>query len=195
MSANKAAVKTANTAANIVNGLDLDALHAVADAIALDPKKAQARFQVSTEWQGQTRSLATISGFDLAGERVQRRFAIAADEPSELLGTNTAPNPQELLLAALNACMSVGYVAGAATRGITLTALRIESEAALDLRGFLGYPEVPAGAPEIRLKVTIAGNGSADAFREIHAQVQKTSPNLFHLTQPIKVAADLAILA
>ncbi|MGC7358423.1 OsmC family protein, partial [Mycobacteroides abscessus subsp. massiliense] len=61
-----------------------------------------------------------------------------ADEPPELLGGNTAPNPQELLMAALNACMSVGYAAVAATMGVTVRSLEIETTGELDLRGFLG---------------------------------------------------------
>ena len=52
-----------------------------------------------------------------------------ADEPEEILGSNEAPNPQELLMAALNARMTVGYVAGAAKRGISLTRLEIETRA------------------------------------------------------------------
>ena len=39
---------------------------------------------------------------------------------NELLGQNSAPNPQELLMTALNACITVGYVAGAAVKGVTL---------------------------------------------------------------------------
>lgn len=179
--------------ANIVNGLDIDALMATRAAVDADPALGQVRFQVATEWLGQTRSRSTVSGYDLGGARVARNFTIAADEPSELLGSDTAPNPQELLLAALNACMSVGYVAGAAARGITLQHLRIESEAALDLRGFLGYPGIPAGSPGIRVRVSIAGTGSPAEFRDIHAEVQKTSPNLFHLTQPLAVTAELTI--
>jgi hypothetical protein len=41
------------------------------------------------------------------GRELPREFSIAADEPPELLGANTAPNPQ-LLIAAFNACIMVG---------------------------------------------------------------------------------------
>ena len=81
-----------------------------------------------------------------------RNFTIVADEPMELLGTNTAPNPQELLMAAVNACMMVGYVCQAAIRGITLDDCRIETEGELDLRGFLGLDESgPARLPADQL--------------------------------------------
>ena len=41
-------------------------------------------------------------------------------------------------MAALNACLSVGYAASAAAMGIQLEKLEIETEGQLDLRGFLG---------------------------------------------------------
>ena len=37
-------------------------------------------------------------------------------------------------MAAVNACMTVGYVAGAALKGITLTKLEIRTKGTLDLR-------------------------------------------------------------
>jgi len=66
--------------------------------------------------------------------RVPRRFSIDIDEPCELGGSNRFANPQEHLLAALNACMTVGYVAQCAVRGITLESLEIETDGEIDLR-------------------------------------------------------------
>jgi uncharacterized OsmC-like protein len=57
-------------------------------------------------------------------ERGERRL----NEPCELGGTNRSANPQEHLLAALNACMIVGYAAQCAVRGITLESLTIETD-------------------------------------------------------------------
>jgi len=51
---------------------------------------------------------------------VPRRFAIDIDEPFELGGGNAYANPQKYLLAALNACIIVGYAALCALQGITL---------------------------------------------------------------------------
>ena len=123
---------------NIVNDLDLDALGAVVAAVTEDPANARAAFGVVTRWMGQTRTESRPTDIMLGAETIKRSFTIAADEPEQLLGSNEAPNPQELLLSALNACMTVGYVAGAAVRGITLTRLEIETRGELDLRGFLG---------------------------------------------------------
>ncbi len=38
-----------------------------------------------------------------------REFKVIVDEPLELKGTNTAPNPVELLLTALGGCVALTY--------------------------------------------------------------------------------------
>jgi uncharacterized OsmC-like protein len=180
---------------NVVNDLDLDALGEVVSAIQADPAQALTRFTVSTKWQGQTRSTTKVKGFELGGQRIAREFTIQADEPHELLGTNQAPNPQELLMAAVNACMTVGYVAGASLNGITLEQLEIETTGELDLRGFLGLDDaVPPGYEAIDYVVTIAGNGTPEQFEEIHRTVMATSPNYFNLARPIRMNGSLRLV-
>ena len=177
-----------------VNGLDLQALGEVVEAIQSDASKAIVGFDVVTRWKGQTRSETTVTGFTLAGERVERSHTITADEPYELLGADSAPNPQELLMAAFNACITVGYVAGAALRGITLDSLEIRTKGELDLRGFLGLSDnVAPGYQNVDYEVRIKGDGSAVDFEEIHQTVMKTSPNYFNMSRPIKMNGTLSV--
>ena len=177
-----------------VNGLDVDALANVIRAIEQDPAKGQVEFRVRSEWKGQTRSRAVVESYTIGGQEVHRSFAIDADEPFELLGRNTAPNPQELLMTALNACITVGYVAGASMRGITLEKVEIETSGALDLRGFLGIdPAVRPGYETIRYVVRIKGDGTPAQFREIHDMVAKTSPNYFNIARPVNIDARLVV--
>jgi uncharacterized OsmC-like protein len=183
-----------DTVKSRVNGLDLNALGEVVDAIEKDAAQAKVSFDVTTRWTGQTRSETTVDGFTLAGERIHRSHKIVADEPNELLGSDGAPNPQELLMAAVNACMTVGYVAGAATKGITLNALEIRTSGNLDLRGFLGLDDkVPAGYEALNYEVLIKGNGTPEQFEEIHQTVMKTSPNYFNLNRPIRLNGKLKV--
>ena len=185
---------TAQTKQGRVNGLDMDALAEVMRDIARDPAKGQVEFRVRSEWKGQTRSRSSVTSYTIGGQEVHRAFTIDADEPFELLGRNTAPNPQELLMTALNACITVGYVAGAAARGITLDKVEIETSGALDLRGFLGIDaSVPPGYETIRYVVRIKGDGTPAQFQEIHETVMKTSPNYFNITRPIRVDARLMV--
>lgn len=177
-----------------VNGLDLDALAQAMRDIEHDPAKGIVGFHVRTAWAGRTRSETEVSGYTLGGQAIARRFTIRVDEPVELLGEDTAPNPQEMLMTALNTCMLVGYVAGAAVRGITLRSLEIETTGELDLRGFLGIePTVKPGYDALRTVVRIKGDGTPEQFREIHEAVIKTSPNYFNVTRPVPVDAELVV--
>jgi uncharacterized OsmC-like protein len=180
--------------AQTTNGLDLNALGRVVEAIQKDDRKAKVAFAVTTKWTGQTRSETLVEGFTIAGDRVARSHKIIADEPVELLGNDEAPNPQELLMAAFNACITVGYVAGASIRGITLKSLEIRTRGELDLRGFLGLSDdVPPGYEEIDYEVRIDGDGSSEQFEAIHQNVLKTSPNYFNISRPIRVNATLKL--
>lgn len=185
---------TATKAGSRVNGLDMDALAGVMREIAQDPAKGLVDFRVRSDWQGQTRSRATVDSYTIGGQRVNRRFTIDVDEPLELLGENTAPNPQEMLMTALNACIMVGYVAGAAAKGITLEKVQIETSGQLDLRGFLGMDAtVPPGYESIRYTVRMRGNGTPEQYQEIHETVMKTSPNYFNISRPIRIDARLEV--
>lgn len=177
-----------------VNGIDLVALGEVVEAVEKDPGLAKAGFEVTTRWAGQTRSESTVEGFTLGGQRYERQHRILADEPCELLGTDSAPNPQELLMAAVNACMMVGYVAGAATKGIRLDLVEIRTRGTLDLRGFLGLrDDVAPGYEAIDYDVRIKGDGTPEEFEEIHQTVMKTSPNYFNISRPIRMSGTLHV--
>jgi uncharacterized OsmC-like protein len=178
----------------IVNGINVDDLFALIDGVKQDAAKSKTNWRVTTTWQGQTRSRAQVEGFGIGGEQVPRRFSIDIDEPCELGGTNQFANPQEHLLAALNACITVGYVAQCAVRGITLESLEIETDGEIDLRGFLGIdPAVPAGYETLRYVVRIKGSGTKEQFAEIHEAVMSTSPNFYSVSRPVALKPTLVI--
>src|SRR5215475_2039452 len=182
------------TKPNIVNGINIDDLMALRAGVEQDAAKGKTNWRVTTTWQGQTQSRAEVSGFEIGGEEVPRRFSFDIDEPYELGGSNAFPNPQEYLLAALNACMTVGYVAQCAIRGITLTQLAIETEGEIDLRGFLGIdPTVPPGYKSLSYTVRIKGDGTPEQFAEIHAAVLATSPNVYNVAHAVALQPTLVV--
>jgi uncharacterized OsmC-like protein len=186
--------KTKAVEPKIVNGINVDDLHALITAVRQDVAKSKTHWQVTSTWQGQTRSRTLIEGFTIGDEFVRRPFAIDIDEPLELGGSNRFANPQEHLLAALNACMTVGYVAQCAVRGITLDKLEIETEGDIDLRGFLGIdPAVPPGYEMLRYVVRIKGSGSREQFAESHQAVMATSPNFYNVSRPVDLEPTLVV--
>jgi uncharacterized OsmC-like protein len=182
------------TEPTVVNGINVDDLYALIEGVRRDPAKGKTNWHVTTTWQGQTRSRAEIESYDIGGETVPRRFSIDMDEPRELGGSNSFANPQDHLIAALNGCMMVGYVAQCAVRGIVLESLAIETDGEIDLRGFLGIdPAVPPGYENLNYTVRIKGNGTGEQFAEIHQAVMATSPNFYSMSQPVALIPALVV--
>lgn len=180
---------------NIVNGINVDHLQQFVQDVSKDASKGTIRYNVNTKWEGQTRTVATVNHYELGGERHVRAFEIVADEPVELLGRNTAPNPQELLMAGLNACMSVGYVAHAAVMGITIHSLEIETGGQLDLRGFLGLDDtVNPGFDEVEYVVRLRTDASPERVQELHELATRTSVNRANFSKAIRMVHKLEVL-
>jgi uncharacterized OsmC-like protein len=178
----------------VVNGINLDDLFALIEGVKRDAGRGKTNWRVTTTWQGQARSRAQVEAFEIGGERVPRRFSIDIDEPSELGGTNQFANPQEHLLAALNACMIVGYAAQCAVHGITLESLEIQTDGEIDLRGFLGIDSaVPQGYESLSYVVRIKGSGTKEEFAKIHEAVMATSPNFYNVSRPIALKPTLVV--
>jgi len=182
------------TKPEIVNGINVDDLKALVEGVAANPANGATSWRVATSWQGQTHSRSQVDGFDMAGEHVSRPFTIDIDEPCELGGANRHANPQEHLIAALNACMTVGYVAQCAIRGIELENLEIETTGDIDLRGFLGLDDsVARGYESLSYTVRIKGDATPEQFEEVHAAVMATSPNFYNIANPIALKPDLVV--
>lgn len=178
----------------VVNGINVDDLFTLIDGVKRESAKGKTSWHVTTTWQGQARSRAEVESFEIGGEKVPRRFSIDIDEPRELGGSNSFANPQEHLIAALNACMTVGYVAQCAVRGITLESLAIETDGEIDLRGFLGIdPAVPPGYENLSYTVRIKGSGTKEQFADIHEAVMATSPKFYNMSRPVALKPALVV--
>jgi len=185
---------TNTTPANVVNGINVDDLKALVAQVEQNPANGKTSWHVATTWQGQTHSRSEVTGFGMGVDEVARRFTFDIDEPAELGGGNAFANPQEHLLAALNACMTVGYVAQCAVRGITIDSLQIETEGEIDLRGFLGLdPAVAPGYEGLRYTVRIKGDATEAQFAEVHEAVMATSPNFYNLSRAVRLNPTLVV--
>ena len=178
------------------NGIDLEALQGAIDAITENPAAGMTRWAVRSEWKGGTRTDHNVDGYEIGGERVERPFTLKVDEPLELCGTNEYANPQEHLLAAVNACMMVGYSAVAALMGIELESLQVELKGDIDLRGFLAIDESVANGYEgLEQTVRISAPGaSAEELAKLHETVLATSPNFFNITKAVPTNSRLEVV-
>jgi uncharacterized OsmC-like protein len=177
-----------------INGIDTAALRRAVNTITEDPAHGMTHWEVTTYWRGGTRSDTRVNSCRIGKETIAKDFTLKVDEPLALCGTNQFANPQEYLLAALNACMIVGYAASCAHEGIQLKELRIETEGDIDLRGFLGIdPTVKPGYDQLHYTVHIKGDASPEQFEKIHRIVMATSPNYFNLGTAVPLRSRLLV--
>ncbi|WP_051331037.1 OsmC family protein [Aneurinibacillus terranovensis] len=120
---------------------------------------------------------------------------VIIDEPCHLFGTNSTPNPSEHVLAALGACLAVGYMANATAIGIPLEELRLELEGDIDISPVWGVADTPedrvAGFTEIRVKAFVKGNLTPEQEKHIQEKVLKWSPVANTIRNNVNLVAEL----
>ncbi len=132
------------------------------------PAEAAATFAVATRQLAGLRSEATI-----------RDFRVTLDEPPALGGTDSGPNPVELVLAALGACQEITYRLYAETLGIPLNHVSVKVEGRLDLRGLFAVDEgVRPGFRDIRAVVEIDSPAGAEEIERLRLAVDSHCPVL-----------------
>jgi len=176
-----------------LNGLPLDPLLEIPAALREAPETGLLTFETNTAWLGGFRSRTQVEGYEAGGQRIERRHQIDADEPLEVLGSDTAPNPQELLFSAIGSCLTAVYAGQASLLGITLRSVRVSLRGTLDMRGVLLVAEVPPGYPEVQCRVFVDADATPEQIQELHARALAASPNLYHLTQAIPTRTQLVL--
>ena len=166
--------------------IDCMGLTGLVDKNKANPAGGKVTLRATTVTEGQMRNLTYIR--DLA--------PVVIDEPPHLLGENTAPNPSEAVLAALGACLAVGYMANASHHGITLSEIKIEMEGDIDVSAVWGLGDVPddkvAGFTALRVKAYLKGDASREQLDDIVQNANKWSPGASTLRNNVQVTATLA---
>ena len=170
------------TVTTTLNDVDIASVASLAAKIQEQPEVGDTKWAAEVKWDGGFRSKASIRDF----------AAARSDEPNQLGGTNTGPNPVEQVLGALGNCLAVGYAANATAAGITINDLTINVEGDLDLHTFLGLKEGNAGFSGISVKVKLDSDASPEALQALHEKVKQTSPVGHTLNRAVPVDIELA---
>jgi len=108
---------------------------------------------------------------------IRDKFVLHQDEPVELGGTNTAPNPVEVTLAALGGCQEITWKAFGQATGVPLEKVSVEVHGDLDLRGFFVVSkEARAGFHTIRGTVTVTSSASKERLERLKEVVDSHCP-------------------
>ena len=87
----------------ILNGVDVDVVKGVINAVSEKPDLGKSKFRAKNEWIDGGHNRTTVTGFYSAGQEIShtQKFVLEADEPPILAGRDQAANPVEHLLNAL----------------------------------------------------------------------------------------------
>ncbi len=186
----------AKSTERVRNGVDTQQLFGTLDLVKQQPELAQFQFRATNRWIGGAHNRTTIKDFYGAGQVDTSRsepFVLDAGEPAVLVGTDTGPNPAELLLHALAACVTTSLVYVAAARGVRLTEVESTLEGDIDLNGALGTETVHHrnGFERIRMTFRVRGDAPPDKLREIVARGHGRSAVFDCVTQGVPVTVDV----
>ena len=186
-------MNTAEQINHIVNGVDTDGVMNLATKISQDEDYGKFQFRASNQWVNGARSRSTIRGFFAGGtENTERKEAlyVDADQPVFLGGQNTAPNPVEHLLHALDSCLTETLVYHAAVQGIHLEAVNTSAEGDMNARGFFGISEnVEKGYRQIRVNMQVKSDEDVDTlttlamYSPVYEVISRSVPVEFTLTK------------
>ncbi|WP_419677951.1 OsmC family protein [Aliarcobacter lanthieri] len=112
------------------------------------------------------------------------------DEPTVLLGDDTAPNPSEAVLAALGSCIAVGIQANLVNRGINFTKIEVKLEGDIDISAVWGTGELSdktIGFTNIRVFVDLESDLDEKQRDELIEHVLNYSPVTGTLRNPVEV--------
>jgi len=123
---------------------------------------------------------------------IRNLSAHIVDEPPQLLGDDTAPNPTEALLAALGSCVAVGLQANAVGRGWTVRGIEVELEGDINITSVWGTGDLapkPLGLTAVRIKAHVDIDGASQGeLDELVAHAAKWSPVLNTVRNPVAIS-------
>lgn len=179
------------------NGVDTDQLFATLDLLKEQPELGTFTFRASNRWVQGSHNRSTIRDFYAAGGEDTSRtepFTLDAGEPGILLGADDGPNPAEILLHALAACLTTSIVYVAAARKVSLTSVESQLTGTMDVRGALGVDAGPRnGFDRITVVFRVSGDAPVEKLREVVARARDRSAVYDMVTNGVPVALEVAV--
>lgn len=167
--------------------------------MSIEIKNALAQLIATIEKQPQVANsvfrASSFSEADSFAVRSQiRGFTTTIDEPLELGGTDTGPNPVEMLLAALGGCQEIVYRAYAAVMGLKIEKIEVHAKGYLDLRGLLNLADVPSGFSQVSFTTKIISDEPEEKLKQLAEMVEKHCPVMDTLMREIAVSGKVEVL-
>jgi uncharacterized OsmC-like protein len=184
---------TATTAPVVRNGVPVTKLFGTIGRLTDEPDLAAFRFTAHNEWVDGTASRSTIHEWHGVGaDHVHAdEFSFAADHPT--LGLGHGPTPQEYVLHALAACLTLGIATIASARGIALRRVAATVTGDIDVRGVLGIDaDVRNGFSHIEVAYDVDADASPEEVAALVEASRRRSAVYDMLTGTTPVTVEVA---
>jgi putative redox protein len=122
-----------------------------------------------------------------------RDHLVKSDYGEAAGGTNKAPNPIELLLAAFGACIEAAFYEFAVHEGFTINSISAEVEGTLDLRGLFMIDDVPAGFRDLKYTLKIESPDDEAGVRDLAERVVAHCPVVDSLSKPTRISGEIRV--
>ncbi len=130
---------------------------------------------------------------NLYTESTVRDHVVRSDYGEAAGGDNQAPNPIELLLAAIASCIEASFYEFAVHEGFTITKLAVDVEGTLDLRGLFMLDNVASGFKDLRYTMNIETPDDEAKIREFAQKVIDHCPVVDSLIKPTAVSGQITV--
>jgi len=176
----------------MLNNINIAGLSEFANEVKDNNIESRATYGVTLNWESGTKTTVTTKNMIVGEHKLVRDFNFTIDEPTQLLGVNSAPNPAEYMLGGLAGCMAVTFMAGATAMNIEIDQLQLEIDGELDLKGFLGLNDTNVGFPELKFIFNVKGNGTQEQYNTLIKRVSKHSPNFNTIQNEVRMIGKIA---
>jgi uncharacterized OsmC-like protein len=176
------------------NGVNVEALLGVREALPGTPEMAQFQWRSTVSWVNGTHSRSDVETFYGFGEeqRHHTTFSYDIDHPLQFASEDKGVTPVEVVLVALGSCLTAGVAAVAQQRSIQLRSVRATLTAEMDLHGILGAdPDIRNGFSGVTVAYQIDADATAEEIRALVAQSQKRSAVYDIITNPTNVTVEV----
>ncbi len=130
---------------------------------------------------------------NLSTETQVREHLVKSDYAEAAGGDNQAPNPIELLLSAFAACIEAAYYEFALHEGLSITALSVDVQGTLDLRGLFMIDDVSAGFKDMKFVFHIESPDDESRVRALAEKVINHCPVVDSLKNPTPVSGEIIV--
>jgi len=120
-------------------------------------------------------------------------WRLVSDQPQNMGGENTGPDPGVFGRAALASCLAQAYAYWGATLGVPLTKVEVEVHSDYDARGMFGIDNISPGWTGLRYSVHIESDAPEADVQRVIDEADAHSPLLDDFRKPYDITREVTI--